>query len=215
MLSFPFLRGTLWGEGDALFSPAGTHPQPPPASAEQGRALWAMVGPPGEEEGQLGHRARGCFFLTVCAGEGGRVAGLRRPWSVLLQSCTRATYPFSHFPGRCPSCLCPRGWGPERKTQGQASWAKILSSWAVDLGRGRFRLAPFWGNLGTSARSSALVLTRRPRGRQAVTTPGAQHRKWALPRVVVEGFFCSILSCKLSGRRDDHRPGPCSSSGTL
>lgn len=158
---------------------------------------------PGEEEGELGHRARGCFFLNVCAGEGGRAAGLRRPWSVLLQSYTRATYPFSHFPGRCPSRLCPRGWGPERKTQGQASWAKIPSLWAVDLGRGRFRLAPFWGNLGTSAHSSALVLTRRPCGRQAVTTPGAQHRKWALPRVGVEGF---LFHPELQTVRETRRP---------
>lgn len=127
---FLFLGGTLWGEGDALFlcrnptpslllhlySRAGPPTPPPPAPAPGSR-----VGPPGEEEGKLGPRARGRFFLTMCAREGRRAASLCRPWSVLIQSCTRATSPFCHFPGQCPSRLCPRSWGPERKTQGQAS----------------------------------------------------------------------------------------------
>lgn len=115
---------------------------------------------------------------------------------------------FLSLPRTVPIQSVSTGLGAREEDPGPGLMAKIPNLWTVDLGRGRFRLAPFWGNLGASACSSALVLTRRPRGRQAVTTPGAQHRKWALPRVGVEGFFCSILSCKLSGRRDDPVPPP-------
>lgn len=204
---FPLLEGTLWGEGDALFSPVGTL-QPPPASVWQpGWPLPPTPPPPSpggqwdplEKEEELGPRARGSFFLTMCAREGRRAASLCRPWSVLIQSCTEATSPFCHFPGQChPVCVHgaggPRG-RPRARPHGQDP--KL-----VDSGLGEREVPPgpiFGATLNASACSSALVLTRRPRGRQAVTTPGAQHRKWASRGWGLRVFSVPSLSCKLSG----------------